>query len=371
MTKNKTILFIPPVHWNYYPYRDQELPAALARKGYRCIYLNPVRYKGCETATRFTRVNERGIPDGMKVIDRSSRLGKSFILFIRENYLNCKTVRKLRPDAVISSNHLMALFTCLYCRMKGIRFVFDVTDDWELADPTPAGRFYKHIIKPLIARYAYAVTSTSHNQFKYFRSKRHQNTFLISNGISPFILDKLRHIKKTTGDEKAVNFIGSLRDWYDFDLLLSVFRDLPEITLNIYGQGTLFRLLEERSKKEGNIFVHGYIEQHSVPQLLRNSLFGVLPLKKTRLNNSTCPIKLFEYWGASKAVIATPVEEVKKVGGEAVLYASDKNEFIRYARLLLQNTDLREKLGKQARQKIEETHNYDMITRRFIEIIEN
>lgn len=359
------------MHWNYYPYRDQELPAMLAQKGYHCIYLNPVCYRGCEKATRFTRVSEREIPEGVKIVNRFSRLGKSFMLFIYENYLNFKTVKKLGPDTVISSSHLMAVFTCLFCRIKGIRFIFDVTDDWEHADPSPAGRFYKYVIKPLIARYAYAVTSTSHSQFEYFESRRGKNTFLVSNGVSPFITDQLKHLKETSRDEKSVNFIGSLRDWYDFDLLFSVFRELPEINLNIYGQGTLFPVLKELAKNENNIFVHGNTEQHMVPQLLQDSLFGVLPLKQTRLNNSTCPIKLFEYWSASKAVISTPVEEVKKVGGNVVLYASDKNEFVRSARLLLENRKLAGELGHRAFRKIETIHNYRVITQKFIEIIEN
>ncbi len=343
----------------------------LAQQGYRCIYLNPVCYKGCEKATRFARVSEREIPQGINVVNRFSRLGKSFILFIYENYLNCKTVMKLRPDAVISSSHLMAVFTCLFCRIQGIRFIFDVTDDWELADPSPAGRFYKYIIKPVMARYAYAVTSTSHSQFEYFKSRRGKNTFLVSNGVSPFIINQLKQLKETSGDEKSVNFIGSLRDWYDFDLLFSVFRELPEINLNIYGQGTLFPVLKELTKKEKNIFVHGNIERSMVPRLLKNSLFGVLPLKQTRLNNSTCPIKLFEYWSASKTVIATPAVEVKKVGGDVVLYASDKNEFVKSALLLLKNRKLAGELGHRAFRKIDTIHNYRVITQKFIEIIEN
>ena len=38
------LLFIAPVHWNFYRYRDQELPAEMAKRGHACIYLNPVRY---------------------------------------------------------------------------------------------------------------------------------------------------------------------------------------------------------------------------------------------------------------------------------------------------------------------------------------
>lgn len=356
------------MHWNYYPYRDQELPAVLARRGYRCYYLNPLEYKGSGKAPRFSRVNPRPPVEGLTVIDRFTRFRKSFFLFLYENLLNVKAVRKYRPDVVISTSHLSAVLTCLVCRYRGIRFIFDVTDDWELADPSLAGKFYKWIIKPVMARFAFAVTATSEKQFRYFDSRRKDRTRLIPNGVSPDLQAGLRNAESPTPASDEVNFIGSLRDWYNFGLLFDVFTELRELNLNIYGQGPLYQQLKKKSENIANIHVHGNIPNQSIPALLLRSRFGVLPLVTNALNESTCPIKLLEYWAASRAVIATPVAEVRRIGGDALLYAGTRESFLEKARLLLSDNELASRLGEKGLQKIKEIHNYGSIAAQFMEI---
>jgi glycosyltransferase involved in cell wall biosynthesis len=369
LDKNKTILFIPPVHWNYYPYRDQELPAILAAIGYSCIYLNPLEYKGSENASRFARVNNKIPPENSKMVDRSTTLRKSLVVYIYENYLNYKAVKKYKPLAVITTNHLMSVFTCLYCWFKNVKFVFDVTDSWELVDRSLAGKFYKVVIKPFMAHMAYAITCTSQVQYEYFNARRKEKTYLISNGIATHIYEALKITIPDTEKSKSVNFIGSLRDWYDFDLIFDVFANIPELELNIYGQGYLIEKLRIKSENIPNIKIHGNIDNRLTPGILKNTLFGILPLKQDELNNSTCPIKLFDYWGASKAVISTPVDEIKRIGGDTILYASTREEFIFQIRRLLNDPQLAIKLGNKGFQKIETIHNYKYISHKFIELL--
>lgn len=362
-------MFISPVDWNYYPYRDQELPRSMAERGYRCIYLNPVRYRGSENAVRFARLDQREDHPRVRIIDRRSRWGKSFIEFIHEQVLNIRAIRRCRPCAVISSDHLISLGPCLYCRVKGIPFVFDVTDRWELVDRSRAGMVYRLILKPLLARFSFAVTCTSNQQFLEFKKRRKKNTYLISNGIAPRTLEQLDQIRDHQRAEGEVNFVGSLRDWYDFGLLVDVFREFPEIQLNIYGWGPLLEKLQEMTADVPNVHMHGNVEHDRIPLLLSRSLFGILPLKENQLNHATCPIKLFDYWGASKAVISTPVREVRRVGGETVLYASGREEFVECIKKLTGDRDLLVRLGREGRKKIDETHNYDHITNQFLNIL--
>jgi glycosyltransferase involved in cell wall biosynthesis len=367
--KNKSILFVPPVHWNYYPYRDQELPSSLADRGKSCIYLNPVAYRGSENSMRFRQVHRREAHTNIEVVDRSSRLRKSFFEFLRENALNVRAVRKYTPGTVISSDHLMCIGLCLYCRSKGIPFVFDVTDNWELVDRSMAGRIYKIILKPLLARFSHAITCTSKRQFDYFHKRRKERTFLISNGINPQLLAQLDREKPLPSPGQEVNFIGSLRDWYDFELLFEVFGNFPDMDLHIYGMGPLYDELLEKSSSIPNVHVHGNIEPSRTAALLKRSLFGILPLKINELNHSTCPIKLFDYWGASRAVISSPVEEVQRLGGDAVLYAGTKEEYLAAINRLINEKELAGKLGREGKKKVDELHNYTSITDQFLQIL--
>lgn len=369
MEINNPILFISPVHWNYYPYRDQELPSCIASRGYPCIYVNPVSYRGSEKASRFTEYNKRDTPKNIQIYDRKSRWRKSFVELIYENILNVTAIKKHKPESVISTDHLMSLGACIYCKFKKVRFVFDVTDNWELVDKSAAGYFYKLILKPLLARFSYAITSTSLRQFNYFQARRRKNTFLISNGINPRIQEELDKQDNDLPAVNEVNFIGSLRDWYNFDLLLEIFKDFPDIELNIYGQGPLYAELKAKADGLTNIHIRGNVDNQKTPELLNRSLFGILPLKENELNHSTCPIKLFDYWGASKAVISTPVEEVKRVGGDSILYASTKEEFIDAISKLLNDKELLEQLGSKGKQKVDQLHNYKTITDQFLQIL--
>ena len=369
MENAKTILFIPPVHWNYYPYRDQELPVSMAQRGFSCIYLNPVRYRGSDNSMRFRQVHRRKDHPKIQVIDRTSKWKKSFPEFIRENILNIRAVLKFKPDAVISTDHLMSTGVCIYCCLKQIPFVFDVTDNWELVDRSTAGKIYKLLLKPILTRFSFAITSTSQRQFNYFQNRRKRNTFLIPNGINPQLQDQLIEEKpgKTSGSD--VYFIGSLRDWYDFDLMIETFQEFPGINLHIYGQGPMYEILLEKSQSISNIHVHGNIEPAKTAALLHKSLFGILPLKINELNHSTCPIKLFDYWGASRAVIASPVEELSRLGGETLLYASTREEYVHAINRLLNEDKLATKLGSDGKQKVDEIHNYKTITDQFIHIL--
>ena len=162
----------------------------MAHRGYQCIYLNPVSYRGSEISMRFRQVNKRKDHQNIQIIDRSSSWRKSPLEFIKEIILNVRAVKKFKPDTVISSDHLMAIGVCLYCKCKRIPFIFDVTDHWELVDRSVAGRIYKIILKPLLARFSFAITCTSQRQFNYFSRHRKTNTFLISNGINPLLLEQ-------------------------------------------------------------------------------------------------------------------------------------------------------------------------------------
>ena len=341
----------------------------MAQRGIACIYLNPVSYRGSENSMRFRQIHRRNDHPNIQVIDRTSKLKKSFLEFIRENIFNIREVRRFKPEAVISTDHLMSTGVCIYCWIKQIPFVFDVTDNWELVDQSAAGKIYKRFLKPILARFSFAITSTSQRQFIDFKKRRKQNTYLIPNGINPQLQDQLMKEEpaKTSGSE--VYFIGSLRDWYDFDLMFETFQVFPGINLHIYGQGPMYEELLEKSNSIPNIHVHGNIEPAKTAALLHQSLFGILPLKINELNHSTCPIKLFDYWGASLAVIASPLEELSRLGGDALLYASTREEYVRAINRLLNEDDLATKLGRDGKQKVDEAHNYKTITDQFIHIL--
>ena len=364
----KTLLSITPVTWNFYRYRDQELPSALADRGYRCIYLNPVRYLGFEHGSqRLHDTADNPVPENLTVIQRSVPFRKSLRAWLFEANDNLRQIKKYQPDAVIASDHLMSARACRYCFRNNIPFIFDITDDWAAVDTHPLTRLYwKIIARPTLRRYATAITSTSRRQAEDFTSRK-RTAHVIPNGKTQAYLQQAARFP--SGESREVNFIASLRNWYDFDLLFELFAGLPQLTLNIYGDGPLRTTLEEKARAFANIRIHAPLPPDKLAEYTVRSRFGLLPLKMNKLNRSTCPIKLFDYWGARLPVIASPTEELQRLGGDCILFAATTAEYRHQIERLLTEDGLAAQLGEQGFQKMEHIHNYDKITDQFESIL--
>jgi|AntAceMinimDraft_17_1070374.scaffolds.fasta_scaffold19768_2 glycosyltransferase involved in cell wall biosynthesis len=363
------ILLFSQVVWNFYRGRRHETTLMLSKSGNHCVYVNPVRYKNWEKSSiRLHNVSKNEIHKNMTVIERNIKLRKSFLVLIYENINNVRYIKKEKPALVISFDHLMSLAPCIYCKLKKIKFIFDVTDNWERVETSKLRALYwKLIAKPIIGLLSYAVTSTSHKQAKSFK-KYNSSVYIIPNGKSnEFIAETQKYINKKC--ENKVNFVANLRDWYDFDLLFDVFNEFPDLQLNIYGKGDLYNYLLVQSKQYDNINILGNIESKYIPKLMAESLFGILPLKSGKINDSICPIKLFDYWAAKKVIVGYPTYELKIIGKDCLMFARNKEEYIKNIQLILNNDKLRNDLGETGYQKIKNIYNYDKIIVNFEEII--
>jgi glycosyltransferase involved in cell wall biosynthesis len=364
-------LFLSDVVWNYYRVMNIELPLAIAALGNECIYIDPIRYKQWEKGSVRLQNYSSHSSKTIKVIERFSKLPKSLFILLYENYNNVRMIKKHKPDVVVSFDHLMSLSACLYCKRKHIPFVFNVVDDWEeVEEPGPMRFYYKHIVKPILNRFSSVITSTSHTQTEIF-SKRNKNVHLVPNGKpTDFIRKAVEFETKAKAESRTVNFVASLRDWYDFDLLFDVFKQFPELQLNIYGQGELFEYLKNKSMLYSNVALKGNADSEILPQLISESLFGILPLKLNRLNDTTCPVKLFDYWSAKKAVIASPTYELKKISEDGgIILAGTKEQYISGIKLLIEDAVIRESLAEQGYQNMITKYNYDIIVKQFIDSI--
>jgi len=357
-------VFLSPVAWNFYPLQNQNLAIALAQNGHEVNYIEPVKYKNYKN-NRFAHLSKNLKPQGLTVTERSLNIPKSFLVFLYENVNNTRKIIRYKPDVVVCYDHLMGLLSCLYCFFAKTKFVYNASDDWDNVPQDISARIvWKILIKPLITRFSYAIAAISHKQFEAFRKKK-KKTFLLPNGVSNNFISKAEGID-ASNTNNTVNFIANLRDWYDFDLLFDVFKEFPTLQLNIYGSGSLFNELKKKSALYSNIKLMGNIEHELSVKLLKESLFGIIPLKKNILNDSTCPIKLFDYWAAQKVVIATPTYEMNAIGKDCILFASSKETWVKHIRYVLYYTKLAKILERVGHEKIINTYNYNYIYQHFI-----
>jgi glycosyltransferase involved in cell wall biosynthesis len=127
-------------------------------------------------------------------------------------------------------------------------------------------------------------------------------------------------------------YVGSLRDWFDVDLLAFAARALPACAFVLIGQTQT-----DLSALEGlkNIYNLGPRPYATIPGYLRHSDVGLIPFKKTPLTDATNPVKLFEYFAAGLPVVSVRLGEVEFLKSPAYLSAAP-DEFVEALRAACQ-----------------------------------
>ena len=365
------IVFFSSIVWDNYRHYHHELVETLSEKGHSCVFVNPVRYKNWQEGSIRLQSLSSNSWGKVKVVERYFNFPKSFLILLYENFHNLYLVWKFKPDVVVSFDYLMSVLACIYCWIMNIKFVYTVTDDWEELEENFLVKTYLKFSNPFLGRMSFAVTAISHKQAERFK-KYNDNVFFIPNGKSMrFVLESARHVGDNILGTNKVNFIGTLRDWYDFELMFEVFREFPQLELNIYGVGELYDDLLRMSKKYSNVFIRGNADVQMLPALVSESLIGILPLKLNKLNDSTSPTKLFDYWAAKKAVIASPTYELKILKEDGgLLLAAFKQDYIDAMKFILKEDAVRESLGGKGYDNILTKYNFDLISSQF-EVIFN
>ncbi|AKM81464.1 MAG: Glycosyl transferase, group 1 [Candidatus Pacebacteria bacterium GW2011_GWF2_38_9] len=369
MTKNSKIngLFFALVVWDYYFAREQSLVISLCKNNIKFTYVEPVEYSGKNKSLRIKRVSKNLIPKDIDVVSKKINLNQGLLLLFLENLRNLYILIKIKPDFVVVDNYFNTVLVCLYCYFKKVTFIFDLIDDWELVEKKPTHKFFwKYISKPIFVKYSSAITTTSTKQYLLFK-KIKKSVFYMPNG--KLINNKNKKNTLKSEEIKQINFIGTLRDWFDFDLLFEVMKEFPNIKLDIYGDGNLKDYLIKKSLSIKNIFIHESVNSNTASRLIAKSDIGIIPLKKIPLNDTTNPVKLYDYWSEKKAVIATPTFELKKIANGSIIFASTKQDYINAIKKLQNSPNFKNYLGNKGFDKVKNKFNYEKIGKKYADII--
>jgi len=111
-----------------------------------------------------------------------------------------------------------------------------------------------------------------------------------------------------------------------------------------------------RLQQHANVILSGLIEHSRVSAYLKHAdILLLLPTSAGVYNSVTSPLKLFEYMHAGKAILATDGPSLQEIiqDGHNGLLASDDNDAINDRfRLLVSKPELRENLGRNAKQGV-------------------
>jgi glycosyltransferase involved in cell wall biosynthesis len=167
-----------------------------------------------------------------------------------------------------------------------------------------------------------------------------------------------------------VVFVGSFYQWHDIATLLDAFaitlKSNPAARLVLVGDGTEREKMMQRASElniaDAVIFT-GYVTHAEVSRYVNAADIAVVPVPAMKQDMWLSPMKLFEYMASGKAVVASAMGQIVNVihdGENGLLVpAGDKNALANSIHRLIADPELRDTLGKQAREDALKNHSWE------------
>jgi glycosyltransferase involved in cell wall biosynthesis len=189
---------------------------------------------------------------------------------------------------------------------------------------------------------------------------KHTNTpiFVIPNGVDTSRFRPIMNQKRYWFPESSiiVTFIGSFREWHGMFDIVRIAKLMPDTMFLLVGNGKLFNEVKEHASGLDNVVLTGAIDHDLIPGTIAGSDILIAPFNTNGFPELDeygfwwCPVKLFEYMASGKPIVSYDYPEVRKIVGNSGLLAKpdDFEELARLVKRLVNNKELRNKLGRKA-----------------------
>jgi glycosyltransferase involved in cell wall biosynthesis len=316
---------------------------------------------------------------------------KDFILLQKDKHLEKNLLRQIdifKPDLIYERGNYLQLSGSIAAKKKGIKHFIEINAPFPEERSLLQGKSYYFSkackVEQEQINLSDKVVVVSSALKDYFVNKYNcdENKFLVTpNAVDPQSLTIDKHIVNQIINDYnlhgkiVIGFVGSIFPYHGVDLLLKSFSQLviknKNIHLLIVGDGETLPLLKQYTKElniDETVTFTGKIEHHLIYNYM--SVMDIAIMAKSNWYGS--PIKIFEYGAMGKAVIAPrtkPIMEVMNDGEHGILIDSNENTLSSAILKLINDQDLRERLGKNFQKKIYKEHTWDMVAIRILSYI--
>jgi glycosyltransferase involved in cell wall biosynthesis len=174
--------------------------------------------------------------------------------------------------------------------------------------------------------------------------------YKIVNGVSEDYFPINKSSSKLNDDKILITFVGAVESWVNFESLLDAIKELNKkdnrFLLRIVGDGLKLKEVKDMCNEKGltqPVIFTGWVPYTELHSYLEDSDFCVLPFDDSLISSHSMPMKIHEYAISKKPIISTPLPEICKIYGSAIMYANTKEEYVHAIELLLDDNDLRSK----------------------------
>lgn len=361
--------------------RALPLASALARRGHQVLLVVPPwdnpAYSGKHLSLQGVQVWHTSLPPRLAPFWYPLVTWRTLRLALEHRP---QVIHVFKPKA-FSGLVAMACWLLKKAHLSPARLVMD-TDDWEgkggwneLGPYGPLQRAFFAFQERWGLRHAEAVTVAS----------RALSSMVAQLGVAPKRIFYLPNgtacnVNGTRSEATAAPTNPTLllyTRFFEFQAqrLVSIFQEVlaqvPQARLLVLGQGLqgeereMYRLVQEAGIQE-KVELAGWVPQERLPAYFERAQVALYPLDDTLLNRAKCPLKLVELMEAGFPVVADNVGQASEyiLHGRSGLLAEpgDAPDFARQVVLLLQDPELRRRMGQEARARVLGEFHWDRLS---------
>lgn len=181
---------------------------------------------------------------------------------------------------------------------------------------------------------------------------------------SGFFASKISdRISQSQVEQNIISRVGSLFVHLDVDAIVALAKSLEatDVKILLVGGGVAENELKVKIKKlnRENVVIRGWVPHNEALRIMQGSLLTFESIRDTMTTRLASPIKALNYAALGKPIVLSDVSEFSMVFKEndAALVSDPSNvdQFVENAHLLLDDTNLRSRLGNNA---LDLVHDY-------------
>lgn len=300
-------------------------------------------------------------------------LKKAWILF-KSIFIRLNDIQRAKKfDIVFIQREALLLGSSFFEKQfyKRNKVVFDFDDSIWLLDTSPENKKFEFLKNPdktkINILHAHAVIAGNAflaNYAKQFNSNVH---------VIPTTIDTNFHKPITTNkqtDKVIIGWSGSISTIKHFEMAVPVLKELQnkfadKIEVHVIGQGNY-------SHPELNVISKSWSSQTEVLNLNQFDI-GIMPLPNDEWVKGKCGLKGLSYMACGVATVMSNVgvnSEIIKHGQNGFL-ANNDYEWLEILSQLIENADLRSKIGEEGRKTVVENYSVEANKQKYLQVLKS
>lgn len=343
------ILYLMHVDWRWIKQRPHFLAEQLSKKNYVYVLYDSMTRKN---VVKDENEMDNGEVEEFEVIRGGFRIPLIYwINTFRKKRRIENICRKRKIDTIIIPYPTM--LPCIPDTFQG-KIIYDCMDDYVSMASNIARKRVETLEAKLLKRADGVAFSSSHLQQAIIERYSYKPKFteVVRNGYQGFEAKKPAE-KKLKLDRSKFNlcYFGTISTWFDWNALLRVLDDVPEVCAHIIGPNSQ----SDKLPVHNRLHLYGPVQHSELIDMVKDVDCMIMPFVINPIILSVDPVKLYEYIYLNKNIICPRYPEIERFGKFSFFY-NDSSEFVDIVKKMIANNTL--KYSQEERDKFLESSTW-------------